>query len=674
MKTHFLVVLLLVPLIFSLACGKKPITPSGTGTPAQEAPLTDSMHLADRAHRAWEVADYPQSQRLYAALTRDPTLSRQTRSLAWERLALSAVYNHDWNTAQEALGAWARAFPEAMSSWPWNKVKAVLTEKRQGVPEAEDFLMSLLKDTDLPQSTRTQVAEELVRRFNEHDNLAGVLAIYGLQYDLETELLKRQALEAQVTSLVQDKSLELLAEAANATRQESITTFPKNILTGVYDLKRLEKDTTLWPQVWQNLVALRDKGQWAGPFPFDQDLETLLNRLGLPRQHIALVIPLQGPYASIGWRIAQGVGAGQWYLTSQGMDLEVTIINSSVPGWEKEVEKLDATCRVVGGPLRKAAWESVLQHGLDRDRAFFAFMSTVEEEGSRVWRFFGSPRDQVRAMVQSAFASGITRFAILYPKEPYGRAMARHFWEEATAQGGTINGMGSYDPRQPASWGKAVAQLLGTDTRNKDALNPEPDFKGVFLPDTLEHAKLIVPQFFFYNENRLVFLGSQLWEQGTNPDSPLEARYFDLAVYPGGWWKNNPGLGMKELSRILRETGQKEPDFWTALGFDFTRFAAGLGFLGSPLARQTVNETLQSQQSFSWTMAPLAWDEKGVASQDYFVFQPTQSGPLPADPARIIQKRTQREARRQERMAALNATMESPETVNAEDSSQTVSP
>ncbi|GAU08704.1 penicillin-binding protein activator [Desulfoplanes formicivorans] len=671
MKTHILVVLLLVPLIFSLACGKKTITQPGPQM--EKATLPDRIHLATRADAAWQAANYPESQRLYAALLKEPSLSRQLMPVAWERLAMSAVHNHDWNTAQEALGQWAQAIPEAMSSWPWNATKTALTEKRQGAPAAEHFLMSLLKDTALPRTTRANVATELIRRFSEQDKLASALAIYGLQYDLETTAQKRQSLETEVLQLVQGKPLSLLAEAANATRQDSITTFPKNVLTGVYDLKRLEEDTTLWPQVWQNLIALRDKSQWAGPFPFGRDLDALLTRMGHPRQHIALVIPLQGPYASIGWRIAQGVGAGQWYLTSQGMDLEVTIINSSMPGWEKELEQLDATCRVVGGPLRKTAWESVLEHGLVKNRAFFAFMSTIDEEGAKAWRFFGSPRDQVRAMVKSALANDITRFAILYPREPYGRAMARHFWEEATSQGGTINGMESYDPRQPAAWGKTVAELLEADSHNKDDLNPEPDFKAVFLPDTLKNAKLIVPQFFFYNENRMLFLGSQLWEQGKNPDSPLEASYFDLAVYPGGWWKNNPGLGMKELNRILQKTGQDDPEFWTALGFDFTRFAAGLGFLGSPLDPQTVNEALRSQQAFSWTIAPLSWDERGVATQDYFVFQPTEKGPLPADPERITHKRSQREARRQARMAALNATIEADDNPDPNSSPNTFS-
>ena len=664
MKTHLLLVLVALALVFSPACGKKPLSESPSRPQAVEPKPQVSPDPVTRADHAWRTGNYPESQRIYAELLQDPDISPQIVPQAWERLAMSALENHDWNGAQSALNGWARAVPDAMISWPWNRIKAALVGEKEGVPAADRFLTALLDDGDLPRETRDKAARELIRRYDEQADVPGILEVYGLQYHTTDSQQNRQTLETEAVGFLQSQPLSLLQEAANATMQQPLTAFPRNVLTGVYDLKRLEDDPDLWPQVWQDLIVLKDKGDWAGPFPFAEDLETLTARLGHPRRHIALVIPLQGPYASIGWRIAQGVGAGQWYLNSRGMDLEVTIINSEAPGWDKELADLGTTCRIVGGPLRKSSLESILGRNLEKDRAFFTFMPTVEDEGTSVWRFFGSPRDQVRAMVDAAFANGISRFAIVYPGEPYGRAMARYFWEEATGQGGTITALDSYEPKRPAAWGKTVAKLLQTEDLDKEELNPEPDFRAVFLPDTLKNAKLIVPQFFFYNENRLLFLGSQLWGQGKNPDSPLEASYFDLAIYPGGWWKNNPGPGMQDLGRILQETGQKAPDFWSALGFDFTRFASGLGCMGSTLSSQGLNEALSTHQSMSWTMAPLSWDENGLASQNYFVFQPGRTGPHIADTDHMTIRLSQREARRQARIDALNATLESNGTLD----------
>jgi ABC-type branched-subunit amino acid transport system substrate-binding protein len=612
----------------------------------QPAPRT-AKDLGVRADRAWEAKNYPESQRLYAELLKRPDIAAHIVPLAWERLTASAVDNRDWNAVQSALNGWGRALPEAMTSWPWNRSKAALIDTQQGAPFADDFLKGLIKDNDLPEPTRIRAADELIRRFTERNDLPGILEGYALRYNLTASEQDRLVLETEAAALLRDQPVAALAEAANVTSQEPITGFPKNLLTGVYDLKRLEEDSALWPQVWQDLIALKDENLWAGPFPFARDLETLTRRLGRPKQHIALAIPLQGPYASIGWRIAQGVGAGQWYLNSQGMQIEVTIINSSASGWADELSALPPTCRIVGGPLRKSSWKTLLENKLEEKLAFFAFMPTLDNEGVKAWRFFGSPRDQVRAIVRTAGNQTISRFAILYPQEPYGRVMAQYFWEEATSRGGEITGMTSYPPGEPTAWGKTVASLLEAEGLGKGELNPEPDFQAVFLPDTFKNAKLIVPQFFFYNENRMLFLGSQLWGQGPNPDSPLEASYFDLAVYPGGWWKDNPSPAMSELRRILQETGQEEPEFWTALGFDFVRFSAGLSSPGTSPDPQALNAALNARQSFSWTMAPLSWDTNGLAAQDYFVFQPTQSGPRLADPDHIATRRSQREARRE---------------------------
>ncbi len=657
MKIRLFPLLALFPLLVLIACGKQSIS---LNTPSPQArPLS----LAEQADKAWQNQNYRISQRLYDDLLKQKELPKKTRSLAWERLAQSAVNNRDWNAVLDALNGWAKEMPDATSLWPWNRIKAIHVEQQLGAPAAETFLTNLLQKDDLPKTTKDSITEHLLKGFGEHKDLAGILGIYALQYGQASSMEKRANLEREVLHILQEQPLAQLHEAATQTAEIPLTDFPKNILTGVYDLRRIEDNPQLWPEVWQDLMTLKDTSQWADTFPFANDFKNLMAKWGPPRRHIALLIPLQGPYASIGWRIAQGVGAGQWQLNNQGMDLQVTIINTSAPGWQKELAHLDAACQIIGGPLCKPTLTTLLQQGMDKERAFFSFMPSVEEEGTRIWRFFGSPRDQVRTMVRSAMNQGIFNFAVVYPQESYGQIMSRQFAQEVEEQGGTIAATMDYNPQKPSSWGKSVAELLQAENLDKDELNPEPAFKAVFMPDTLKNAKLLVPQFFFYNENRLLFLGSQLWEQGKNPDSPMEASYFDLAIYPGGWWNNNPEPQMKDLQSILQETGQQQPDFWTALGFDFIRFSAGLGTLETPLSPDAINERLAARQAMFWTIAPLTWDENGLASQEYFVFQPSRRGPRIADAERIATTLSRREAHRQERLEALNATLEANGTL-----------
>jgi uncharacterized protein len=90
---------------------------------------------------------------------------------------------------------------------------------------------------------------------------------------------------------------------------------------------------------------------------------------------------------------------------------------------------------------------------------------------------------------------------------------------------------------------------------------------------------------------------------------------------------------------------------WAALGYDFVRFTALLG--GGQSSAEAFNQALAEAASrMPWTLAPMHWDG-GRASQDLFLFQPTQSGMIQADLEKIRQAREQRQIRRDERKIQL---------------------
>ena len=653
MKTKIFLFLTILPLFLCLACGKKVFIPV---TPHPGIPTMLPSDVRQQAERAWQAGDYRASQRLYARLANDPTVPSPQRAFIWQRLTLSAIQTKDMAQAAAALTTWTQLEPEARTTGIWNIAQATVLKDREGNPAFEHFLTAILEDQNLPLETKTEAATALILHYREQNNEISALHVYRALYSLTPTTGKKKALETRLQKELQSLPLQDLATAVDSTTLGAMTTFPKNVLIAVYDIRQLNQDDTLWGQVWQDLHALLEKGEWAGTFPFAKELNELTKKYGHPTRHIALLIPLQGPYKSIGWRIARGVGAAQWSLSRQGMELNVTLINAANPSWVQEVNNLPSTCQIIGGPLQKTTWETATANGLDKQRAFLTFMPSLNNEGRQAWRFFGSPRDQVRTVISAAVANNISRFAILYPQEPYGTKMAQYFWEEATQQGGEIMAMSSYTPKQPTLWGKKIASFLKAENLKKGDLNPEPDFKAVFLPDSMDNAQLIVPQFFFYNENRLMFLGTQLWGQETERLKHLETRYFDLAVFPGAWWKDNPAPSVTALKAILQDNGQKEADFWVALGYDFTRFAARMVVPSRTTSNTAMNTSLAAPQAFDWAMAPITWDKEGLASQHYFTFQPTSNGPRVASQERAASIIAARETRRQTQSNALDTT------------------
>ena len=104
---------------------------------------------------------------------------------------------------------------------------------------------------------------------------------------------------------------------------------------------------------------------------------------------------------------------------------------------------------------------------------------------------------------------------------------------------------------------------------------------------------------------------------------------YALAVFPAAW-------DATQAPAALRAPGT---DFWVALGYDFVRFAVRMAFDSRPPAA-TVNAQAANMK-IQWAMAPLSWDEKGIAHQKLHLFQPGANGMEPLDLTRF---RNMREA------------------------------
>src|SRR5262245_64616771 len=85
----------------------------------------------------------------------------------------------------------------------------------------------------------------------------------------------------------------------------------------------------------------------------------------------------------------------------------------------------------------------------------------IGRELPHVFRVRALPREEVELLVDNAMGElGAHRFAILYPRDAYGRGLRRLFWEEVEARGGQIVAVASYDP-SATDFGGPIRSLLG---------------------------------------------------------------------------------------------------------------------------------------------------------------------------------------------------------------------
>ena len=243
------------------------------------------------------------------------------------------------------------------------------------------------------------------------------------------------------------------------------------------------------------------------------------------------------------------------------------------------------------------------------------------DEGARAWRFFPSPQDQIDTLINFASTGlNIRTYGAFYPTDAYGVRMTG-LMEQSLASHNMLLQKASYNPADSTSWSNAVAPLINAQTpQGSKTPVPQTSFEALFLPDSWKSMEMLTTSLLYNGEDRLVLLGTTLWEQSLSGKTIANADKFALAVFPGAW--NQP-----QAPRALQAPGT---DFWNALGYDFVRFAVSMG-LDSRLTTPQVTARAQRASKMIWGMAPISWDNAGVAHQKLFLFGVSPTGMTPVD-------------------------------------------
>lgn len=629
------------------ACEKKPLLPP----PAPGAPIEE------RADFAWNTKDYRQSETLYREVLAQKGLSVDKAQLAHERVTLSALYSGRPGQALVDLDTWAKKFPKIRTTWPWHQAKIEAHFSSNQPALAKEHLARTLLDTTLPKELRFQAGKALAETHWQSRELNESLRVMSELYGQCPDKTCRLDLERDLGAKLQGMKISSLESLLQGGTEASKYSFPELHIRWRLTLAKIEDDPVNWAQVWQTLQQLLQNGLWADKAEPSSILNQLEARYGrVKTQGLALLLPLSGTYNELGWKVLHGAETAQKELASLGLGLEVRVINADAPDWESVVDNLPAEFTVVGGPLQAESLNVAMNRGLHRKKAFFAFVPTLQEgsEGKDAWRFFGSAKDQVRSLLFFAKEHlNISAFGVIYPDERYGLTMSKAFWQEATALGGEVRTLKSYPPKESKHWPSVIQEVLFKTSKNIDKdREPTPDFGALFIPDSLSKVQLLVPQLHYYNEDRLVLLGPELWSQSWNSMPQTETQYFQLALMPSAWWPESNTPAVQSLRAGLAREGLGQPDFWSALGYDFVRFAGTLGQISPGWSASSLNQKLAQAESFDWSLAPIRWDAKGNAVQHMFLVSPSRDGKLSlADPQETFRILTAIKKRHNERLA-----------------------
>ena len=232
----------------------------------------------------------------------------------------------------------------------------------------------------------------------------------------------------------------------------------------------------------------------------------------------------------------------------------------------------------------------------------------LPNEKKWVFRLRMTPEDEVGALVEYAVEEmDLSRFAILYPMNRYGRGMRTRYWDRVRELGGQVVAVAGYDPvatdfndpirklvgydlltpdEQIALEERAKAMRRGRRLEPEDAgllreilysqlgpdLRPLPplvDFDALFIPDSHEKIQLIAPQLAFHEIDGVQLLGSSQWN---DPELVKIGRgHVRGAIISTSFDVNSQVAPVRDFILDYQAEFADEPDEFSSVGFDATR-------------------------------------------------------------------------------------------------------
>ena len=256
----------------------------------------------------------------------------------------------------------------------------------------------------------------------------------------------------------------------------------------------------------------------------------------------------------------------------------------------------------------------------------------VPQNRSYVFRLRTSPRDEIRALVDYASSElGAERYAILYPKDNYGRGMRNHFWEAVSGAGGMVVASSGYET-DATDFAKPIRDMVGftlltqgerdaierrdtllrrarrlepSDARlvrdtayaiagpEGDPLPPQVDFDVLFIPDSHDKVVLISPQLTFHEVGDVKLLGPSGWN---HPDLVSIGRnHVRGAVISALFHQQSRFPFVSEFVSDFSQTFGVAPDVFAAHGYDAARLVMSQLTAGANSREEVRNGILRTQ-------------------------------------------------------------------------------
>lgn len=393
--------------------------------------------------------------------------------------------------------------------------------------------------------------------------------------------------------------------------------------------KKIQRFVEAFPQhTWVEQARLR--------------IEEIDRKTAFQRERIGCMLPLSGPYAAFGNKALKGIKLAVERFNSQGgrpqWELIVRDTGSDPDTVASLVQELDTQkVALIIGPMVTSKNAAAEAQKREISIITLTQQAGVPEIGEYVFRNFLTPDMQVETLLACAIDKfGASRFAILYPEEAYGKTYMELFRDRATYYGAQVVGIASYAPDQ-TDFSIPIKRLAKISAIQEDQvaaphrwqaagiknrLKTEPfplDFDAIFIPDEPSKAALIAPQLAYWDVNRALLMGTNLWH---SDHLIAKARdYVQDAILADVYYAKSINQTVRRFIQSFEELYGESPGPFEGLAYDTAMIAFQTAANPEIRSRKDLRDLLARTADFEGVTGRTSFKANGDAWKKLYLLQ-----------------------------------------------------
>lgn len=662
------------------------------------AVMAGLLLVACAGSQPWRASEAPEEERhayhtAKAEIESDPAAAEQAFTAflnAWPDSVLApraaarlGTIASDRGDADEAL----RRYQKALSRYPDSEISDSLRvriaelELARGAPEAASEILSRARLSRLPNDDKRSAyhvlsvaASDPVAKLRwlahlrviepDEEVVAGIdTQIDGLIAGLDASNLER-AVE-QIGREIPAARLELrramlALEAGDVSRAEAAWRRASVLPQAPGTKAQIDR-------VGDRIALIQSGGGPALALPtFAEVAEIAGPSTAGARGTLGVVLPLSGPFAHFGEESLKGILLAAGVFGADTDSVVAPSVRVIVRDSAGRPERAAAAVRelaenpdvsAIVGPLLKGECEAAATaaESVEMPLITLSARSEVAQGRPHVFRIRTQPEQEIETLVDHTMGEfEAQRFAILYPRDAYGRGLRALFWDEVEDRGGHIVAVASYDP-DVTDFAEPIRQLIGfrllgpaveaaievrqemrdrakrlppeealllreeaaaLTTEDGDPLPPVVDFDAIFIPESHEKVILIAPQLAFHEAVGARLLGASGWY---DPELvAIARRHVADAVFTAHYYADSPMPFVREFRERFVASYGLEPDAVAAQAYDaanlaIVQLAAGRG------SREALRDGILAIRAYPGVTGLLAMSADGNARKRPFL-------------------------------------------------------